>query len=149
MHAFTHSPYACLNMHAANQLTAHHLAPRPTLPEFQVRKRLFGLKHDHKVRNFCRVCVHLQSLPPPAMTHSSCDGQIRDGRRLASAALTTDTPSSTSSSHTSSERATRHPGSQVQQGLPKLTGKTVVISGGSQVCGQSDSLTWHMLRKLQ
>lgn len=54
-------------------------------------------------------------------------------RAFVSAALTRDVPSSSGSSQAVSERAIRGPSQDTQQRTPKLAGKTVVISGGSQV----------------
>ncbi|CAL5219949.1 g1881 [Coccomyxa viridis] len=52
------------------------------------------------------------------------------------AALTTDAPSSTSTSQNAAERVAGFSGI-AQQALPKLTGQTVVISGGSQGVGRA------------
>lgn len=54
------------------------------------------------------------------------------GAQRTAASLTTDAPSSTGTLHHASERVAGPSGS-AQRALPKLVGKSVVISGGSQV----------------
>ena len=80
-------------------------------------------------------CMHLVNVVlQEQASHLHLRLQARVTRQTACASVTIDAPSSPAGAQVASARDIRSANEHVRHRSPKLAGKTVVVSGGSQVC---------------